>query len=193
MDKKKFYDQVRASIFRGRLNYTQVQGIELILNHWLKAGYTDLRWLAYILATVYHETAHTMQPVEEYGKGRGRRYGRKQKMSGRSYSVPDKLYYGRGHVQLTWYENYDKMGKLLNIPLLEQPELALVPDISLKILFEGMTRGVSRRGDFTGVSLEDYFNTYKEDWVGARKIINGLDRASKIAGYAKEFYKALKS
>ncbi len=29
-----------------------------------------------MLATVYHETAKTMQPIEEYGRGVGRDYGK---------------------------------------------------------------------------------------------------------------------
>ena len=86
-----------------------------------------------------------------------RNYKKKKKIpeiSRDSLYSPDKIYYGRGDVQLTWYENYELMGKLLNIPLLEQPELALSPEISARIMIEGMTKGKSNRGDFTGVSLE---------------------------------------
>ena len=139
-----------------------------------------------MLATTYHETAKTMQPIEEYGRGRGKRYGRKIMYSSRPYEWPDKLYYGRGYVQLTWYENYKKMGEILNIPLLEQPELALQPDISAKIMIEGMTRGY-----FTGKALRDYFNERKDDPVNARRIINVLDQANKIAGYYNDFLNAM--
>jgi hypothetical protein len=133
-----------------------------------------------------------MCPVEEIGKGKGRRYGGKQKLSGERYSSPDEIYYGRGDVQLTWYENYEKMGKLLGVPLLEEPELALVPEISARIMLEGMTKGASMRGDFTGVSLENYFNAWKDDPVNARRIINGLDKADMIAGYHNKFLTAIK-
>ena len=189
--RKIFYDNIRVSLFKGKLRQSQVNNIEVILNYWEKSKYTDLRWLAYMFATTYHETAHTMRPVEEYGKGRGKAYGKKLKMNRKPYSYPNKIYYGRGYVQLTWYDNYALMGKILNLPLLEQPELALKSEIAVKIMFEGMTYGISFKGDFTGKALEDYFNDKKTDWVNARKIINGLDKAELIAGYAKKFYKAL--
>lgn len=157
-------------------------GAEAIIKHWKsKKLLTDKRWLAYILATAYHETAHTFEPVREIGRGKLRPYGRKRKQTGEPYTI-DQIYYGRGHVQLTWYENYDKFGKLLGIDLLNNPDLALDMTTSIRIMFTGMTRGL-----FTGVNLSRYFNDEREDWVNARKIINGTDKAEMIAEYGKEF------
>lgn len=192
INRTNFYELIRGpkKLFT-TLTTSQVEGMEAILDYWELEGHTDLRWLAYMLATVYHETAKTMQAIEEYGKGKNRPYGRKLKMSGRAYTLPNKIYFGRGLVQLTWYENYDLMGKILGIDLLNEPELALDLGISIKIMFEGMLKGKSLRGDFTGVSLEKYFNSTTEDWKNARRIINGLDKADLIADYAKTFYKAL--
>lgn len=192
INRKKFFDTVRKSFFNGKLSQRQVDGMEGILSVWEKDGYRDLRWLAYMLATSYHETAANMYPIEEYGKGAGRKYGAKIKMSGKPYTNPNKIYYGRGHVQLTWFENYELMGKLLCIPLLERPELALDPVISVQIMFEGMTTGASAKGDFTGKSLDQYFNGKTEDWINARRIINGLDKAQLIASHGKRFLLALK-
>jgi len=101
--------------------------------------------------------------------------------------MPDKLYYGRGFVQLTWYENYLKFGQLLGIDLLNDPDKAMELNIATKILFAGMTQGL-----FTGVNLARYFNDQREDWEGARKIINGNDCAAKIAAYGKNFLECLK-
>ena len=84
------------------------------------------------------------------------------------------------------------MGKLLNTPLLEKPELALDPEISAKIMIEGMTKGKSNRGDFTGVSLETYFNNKRDDPINARRIINLLDKAELIAGYHYKFLDGIK-
>lgn len=154
MDKVKFYNCIRSTIF-GKLLQSQVDSIEAILN---ECNNMDERKIAYILGTVYHETNATMLPIEEYGKGRGRPYGKKIKHNGEIYSYPDKLYYGRGFVQLTWYENYEKFGKILNIPLLENPELALDLNISAKILVVGMEKGL-----FTGKKLDNYFNDKKTD------------------------------
>ncbi len=61
-----FYDRVRVTLFGGRLQPPQVQGLEAILDHWEKTSAAkDDRWLAYMLATAFHETARTMQPVRE--------------------------------------------------------------------------------------------------------------------------------
>lgn len=191
INRKYFFDSIRDSLFHGDFTQPQVEGLDAILDRWEASGLTDLRWLAYMLATCYHETAKTMQPIEEYGKGNGYKYGKKIKRSGIPYTLPDKIYYGRGYVQLTWYENYETMGRLLGIDLLNNPELALHPNIAAQIMFEGMTKGNSHFGDFTGKSLENYFNETKEDWVNARRIINGIDKAELIAGYGKEFFTAL--
>jgi hypothetical protein len=192
IDRKTFYDSVRNNIFFPKLTVKQVEGIEAVFNKWDKTKHEDLRWLAYMLATIYHETARTMLPIEEFGKGKGKDYGKKLKMSRKPYTTPDKLYYGRGRVQLTWYENYEKMGKLLGIDLLNYPEKALNNDIDVAILFEGMLKEESNFGDFTGRCLEQYFNDKTEDPVNARKIINGLDKANLIAGYYQTFKTALK-
>lgn len=191
INKTKFYNEVRSSLFGGKLLAPQVAGMDYILSCWSASGLRDLRWLAYMLATVLHETARTMQPIEEYGRGRNYKYGRKVKRSGVAYTKPDKIYYGRGYVQLTWYENYELMGRLLNIDLLRYPELALRPDVAARIMFEGMLRGASSFGDFTGKCLEMYFNQTTEDPVNARKIINGLDKAETIAEYYRRFHRAL--
>lgn len=181
---KIFYDEVRQGLFGRTLTQGQVDGMNAILAEWEERGLTDLRWLAYMLATVKWETAHTMQPIEEYGKGEGRAYG-----------IPDpetgEAYYGRGYVQLTWKENYAKMGKLLGLDLVKIPSLALNELIAVQILFEGMLKAESGVGDFTGVSLERYFNDTTEDWVNARRIINGTDKAQEIANIAHRFYEAL--
>lgn len=192
MNRRAFFDEIRHSLFGGRLTQGQVDGISFKLDAWERSGLTDIRWLAYMLATSYHETDKTMRPIEEYGRGKGRPYGRKLKQNRQPYTWPDKLYYGRGDVQLTWYENYETMGRLLGIPLLEQPELALKPDVSARIMIEGMTKGKSNRGDFTGVSLENYFNATKDDPVHARRIINGLDKANLIATYHNKFLTAIR-
>jgi len=184
IDRPKFYNCIRKNIF-GRLTQEQVDSINAILDECLVL---DNRQTAYVLGTAYHETAHTMLAIEEYCKGKGKRYGKKIKMSGEPYEFPDKIYYGRGFVQLTWYENYEMMGKVLNIPLLEQPELALDTKMAAKILVKGMKYGL-----FTGKSLDDYFNSSKEDWINARRIVNGLDKAELIAQYAQKFYYCLEN
>jgi predicted DNA-binding ribbon-helix-helix protein len=193
MDKKLFFEKIEGTLFNGRLSPGQRNGMEVKLAAFDERGIRDDRWRAYMLATSYHETARAMLPVEETGKGRGKPYGAKRKHDGTAYTYPDQLYYGRGDVQLTWYENYERMGKILGIPLLARPGLALDPVISARIMIEGMTRGISNRGDFTGVSLEDYFNDRVEDPGNARRVINGLDKSYLITRYYRAFLAASRS
>lgn len=184
-----FYNNYRLNF--GKLSSTQVNGFEAIFNEWDNKKFNDTRWLAYMLATVYHETAKTIAPIEEYGKGKTRPYGKKLKYSGVAYITPNKIYYGRGFVQLTWYENYELLGRLLKLDLLNNPELCLTLNVATKVMFEGMLKGSSSIGDFTGKCLEMYFNTKVEDPINARKIINGTDKANLIASYYWLFKKCL--
>jgi putative chitinase len=189
INRANFFTEARKNF--GKFNQSQVDGFNSILDEWELTKYTDKRWLAYMLATAWHETDATMQPIEEYGKGKTKTYGKKIKHSGVSYSMPDVIFYGRGLVQLTWYENYELMGKLLKVDLLKRPELALLMEVSVKIMFEGMLRGSSSFGDFTGKCLEMYFNNKTDDPINARRIINGTDKADLIAGYYNKFLRAL--
>jgi putative chitinase len=197
IDRKHFFDTVRPALFNGAMSQDQVHGMEAILREWEAQQLTDLRWLAYILSTTYHETAKTMQPIAEYGKGKKYDYGKKLKMGGGpgkriAYETPDKIFYGRGHTQNTWYENYQRLTKAAATQgkpwdFLNNPELLLQMEPSIWATFFAM-----RVGLYTGKKLSDYFTDKKEDWVNSRKIINGLDCAEKIAGYAKVFYEAIK-
>lgn len=189
-DQKTFFDYVRRAPFGNRLSQSQVDGICSILAAWqAQCPGADDRHIAYSLATAFHETGGKMLPVRE-GFAKTDAQARRV-VAARSYGKPDpvtgKVYYGRGQVQLTWAKNYQTMGRLLGQPLYEHPDLALDPTISAHILVEGMIRGASGKGDFTSKALEDYFSATKDDPVGARRIINGTDKASLIAGYYRNF------
>lgn len=136
-----------------------------------------------MLATTHHETDRTMTPIEEYGKGKGRKYGKRLKMSGKAYTDTQNIFYGRGFVQLTWYENYQKAGKKLGVNFIKNPGLTLDLKYATQIMLLGMIQGW-----FTGKKLSNYFSTTKEQWVNARRIINGTDKAQLIASYAKKYY-----
>ncbi len=187
INEKFFFDQVRARLFGGKISTSQYNGLKAILDEWqLNWKNKDDRWLAYMLATTHHETDRKMQPIEEYGKGKTKDYGKRLKMDRTPYTDTTAIFYGRGFVQLTWYENYKKAGAKLGIDLLQKPELALDISNSTKILFNGMNEGW-----FTGKKLSNYFNATTEDWLNARRIINGKDKASLIADYAYKYYSSI--
>jgi hypothetical protein len=200
INRKFFFDHIREPLFPDGLQQHQVDGIEAILGEWEPAhAADDDRWLAYILATAYHESAHTMQPVRETLASSDAQavarldsawHSGKLSWVSTPYWQPDpsgKSWFGRGLVQITFQKNYAKLGKAIGEPKLgTDPDLALDMGVAIKVMFVGMYQGL-----FTGRKLSDYFNKAEEDWIEARRIVNGLDRAKPIAGYAKTFYAAI--
>lgn len=190
-----FFDACRAGIMGPTLDAGEVSGVNIILE--AMEG-SPLSWTAYALATAWHETAHTMQPVKERGGDNYffRKYDPKgqnpklAKMLGNTESGDGVKFCGRGYVQLTGRANYAKAAAFTGQPLLDRPELAQQEDIAAKIMRWGMERGV-----FTGKRLGDMLPAGKPatrpEFVQARRIINGLDRAVDVAGYAVAFQDAL--
>jgi len=185
VDPVKFFDAIRPTLFHGSMTELQVAGITAILEAWtVHAPASDPRFIADSLGQVYWETEYTMQPIEEVGHGEGRAYGKPAGPYGQRY-------FGRGFVQLTWlavYQHAETRLRFHNIAanLVETPDLALRPDIAAAILVFGMTEGW-----FTGRRLAQFFDGTRSDWVDARTIINGHDKAALIAGFALHFYHGL--
>lgn len=196
--RKTFFDAVRVSLFDGVLKKHQVTGLTAILDRGAVAAEIDDRWLAYMLATAHHETGRTMQPVREtFAKSDVRAIALLDSAfdNGRlpSVSVPywrrdaeGNSWLGRGLVQLTHRVNYEKMALATGIDLVSRPERAMEMAVAVDILFIGMQTGA-----FTGRRLEQYFSESKEDWTGARRIINGRDRAALVAGYGMRYLAAI--
>lgn len=179
-----FYDYIRGD--KGELfpvfSDAQFQGVQQTLKY--SAGRLPLCWCAYVLATEYHETARRMQPVKE---------GLTVSEEWRKKNLRYYPWYGRGEIQLTWEDNYrrvkEELAKLgYDVDLTANPDLALDPKISTIIMVEGMVHGW-----FTGKRLRDYINTAgdRKQYFNARRIVNVLDKADLIAGYALEFEKGL--
>ena len=157
-----------------KLSVTQKNNAKAILEGCVQYT-TDLRALAYVLSTAIGES--NIQPIKEYRASPGTSL----------YTVQNRYwgsgYYGRGYVQLTWDYNYKKFGDLLKIDLLRNPDLALKPDTAGKIICLGMAKGL-----FTGVGLSNYFSDSKADWYNARRIVNGVDKASEFGDRASRIY-----
>lgn len=186
-NRKKFFDGFKANI-DSSLEQEQVNGLEFLLSKMEDDPlWRDVRHIAYAFATTGHETAWSFQPVEE-----GYYLGSKAKVVAFQKSLRYYPYFGRGYVQLTWetkkIPNYSKASKALGVDFVNKPELVMVPENAYKILTLGM-----HQGWFTGKKLTDFISGSKVDYKNARKIINGLDKATLIAGYAKQFESILRA
>lgn len=194
-DPQAFFKLVRAAF--GGLEQKQVDGFSALLAAMGKAGW-PLSWTAYGLATAYHETAHTMQPVKEYGGAaylkkmydiEGARPAKARELGNLSPGDGEK-FGGRGYPQLTGRANYEKAGRACGLPLVNDPDLMLRPDVASSVMIWGMEQGA-----FTGKKLADYLPQHGEanhrQFELARYIINGTDKAAAIAKIAIAFQSAL--
>ena len=173
----------------GKLSTEARQGLGQLLRFMREdSDLFDHGWMGYMLATAKHETAHRFQPIEEYGKGAGKKYGKAVQYVDSQGVTHSNKYYGRGYVQLTWLDNYKRMAGPSRVgeDLITDPSRALEPQVAYRIMSYGM-----RNGSFTGKRLSDYISGGSTDYYNARRIINGTDKASTIAKYAKNFEKWL--
>jgi predicted chitinase len=215
---------------------------------------TDTRWAAYMLATMFVETSHTVRlkqgssashrtqkvwrnftPVEEAGHGRGREYFLPVKVDRLSNGdalvtewdgdqwrvLPSGIaqnqtpgilrgiddptasaspiyvqapgqanqYYGRGYVQLTWWDNYLKAGIVAGkgLAFLFDPDQLLDRDQAYSVMSVGMVTG---KGFANGRRLSQYFIGAKTDYVHARDMINkgvALAQKKEVADIARKF------
>jgi len=179
-----FFTHVRSKL--GPLKQAQVEGFNFLL---AAIEGSPLAFASYELATTWHETKATMQPVRE------------------AYWLPESWrqrnlryypWYGRGYVQLTWERNYAladakcaAAGLCQPGELLAAPDKVMEPAIAAYILRIGMEEGW-----FTGVKLSTFLPkngvATRAQYMNARTIINGTDKADLIEDYAQIFEKAFR-
>lgn len=212
VDRSHFYDNFpKAALFGKGLNDKRREGFAAIFDVWDQVDEFDiLEWLAYALATAWHETGGQMQPVREgfaasdaaayeavskYCAKQGIDNYAKRHGNGNSY-------YGRGYVQLTHANNYKRMGERLELGarLYDDPDGVMQPAVGGRILLVGMIDGLFRPAKGR---LFDYFNGTAQRWHDARELING-DKDKKpawangqsigglVAQYGKGFKGALR-
>ena len=141
---------------------------------------------AYCLATAHHETGNFKYLREIWGPTAAQKRYEGRADLGNTQKGDGKRFMGRGLVHITGRRNYTDWSKRLGLDLLKNPELAEKPEIAVRILVEGM-----KLGTFTGKKLSDYITLNKSDFKGARRIVNGTDKADLIAGYAREYDRLL--
>lgn len=194
LDKKVLFSYLRRAPFGGKLSQDQVNGVNVLLDTWAKEyPNPDIRFVAYSMASVFHETGGRMTPVREtfastdiQAKARLTKAHATGRLPWVSKDYWSDGYFGRGYIQLTHRVNYRRVGLRLGLDLVNNPKLTLKPTVSAQIAIIGMVEGL-----FTTKKLEHYFNDKTDDPTSARKIVNGTDKAKLIAGYHKSFLAAL--
>lgn len=182
MNRAAFFDAIRDHV---TLTAENVPGFGKVIDYGAARG-TPLDDLAYVLATAYWESNKTMRPVEEaYWLSEAWR-----KAHLRYYP-----WHGRGLIQTTWKANYDAMGRELGVSLIAHPEYLLEWRYALPALFVGMEKGL-----YTGKALDDYIDGIDEpddedlrEYVAARRIVNGTDKAATIGRIALRMEKGLRA
>lgn len=179
---KEFFARVREAF--GPLSQNQVNGLNLLL---AATKALPARHRAYVLATAWHETGpensilHMTPRLEIWGPTEAQlRYEGREDL-GNTEKGDGKRFMGRGYVQITGRANYRRASKLVGQDLVAVPSLAMRPEIASVIIVDGMVNGW-----FTGKKMADY-----DSFVDMRRVVNGTDKATLIAGYAEKFEDAL--
>lgn len=187
MSRNGFYTQVTHSLFHGSLPAWQKNPLDAILDECERLG-RDIRECAYVMATAYHETSR-FKYNEEIGQGRGHKYGEEIWR----YSNAKVAFFGRGWPQHTWLGNYARLSVRATLALGREIDFVNNPDLingsdelQAWAMWECMISGL-----WTGRNFADCKENGVLDYVKARTIVNGTDRAELIAGYAEEFEAAL--
>ena len=158
---------------------------------------TDVRLVAYTLATIKWETANSFKPTAETGSDEEleKRYGPATDIGrrlGNTEAGDGARYKGRGYLQLTGRGNYSRVNEWLGLAgtdsdVVKQPERVMDPEIAYRVAGAMMSQGL-----VTGRKLADFINNQNTDYTNARKIINGLNHAEEIANSAKKFEQILR-
>jgi putative chitinase len=199
MDRKVFYDAIRAKL--GALSTANVAGFELFINEAVRR-HELLASFAYVLATVWWETAKTMQPVREaYWVGKGNEAAAEAWRKAHLRYWP---FYGRSYPQFTWEQNYKRATDIWNatyrgdgpmVDFVKNPDAIMDPKYGVPLTFHAMDAGW-----FTGKKLGDYIDNIDEgdaedlrEFISARRIVNGTDRQTEIGNLALMFEHNLRS
>lgn len=209
-DPKAFFAHLRrrdSGVFGTRLSQGQVDGMNGIITAFDQVGDGRRVTLAYALATTYWETGRRMMPVREgfatTDVGARRAVNRLAKRRGSDsnvakYAQPTgpygHVYYGRGHVQLTWLENYRMSSADAGVDLVKNPDAMLDPVISARVLIRGLMDGRwnGRGKGVTEYEMMDGVPGLNEiEAIAARRTVNVQDKAREIAEIYRSFDAAL--
>ena len=194
MDERRFFEEIRSSkkIFtRQRLTQSQVDGVSALITAWRVYGGGRRNHFSWILGAVYYETGTLMTPVREgfSDSDSAARRVVKNRRYGHATGAYSHVYYGRGHIQLTWMRNYRASSDDVGVDLVKHPDAMLDSKISARLAIKGVLDG---RWNASGKGLGSYLSATKSDYKNARRTVNVLDKWATIKVYALAFEHALK-
>jgi predicted chitinase len=146
----------------------------------LQNGLTDRASVIAIVATIATEVA-SFEPINEYG---GDEYFTKhyegREDLGNTQAGDGARFHGRGFIQLTGRANYRNYGRKLGVPLEDQPELALEPEVAAKLLAsyfaDRKIADAARSGDWQLVRRK--VNGGLNGWDRFSSIVSRLEQAA---------------
>ena len=193
-----FFAYARRSPFGDRLSQQQVDGLTDILNEW-EAHYSHLplTYLACYLGQAFRETGGTMAPVRETFATSDKQAMARLETAWTSGTLPSvktpywrKGWFGRGRIQVTHAENYSYAQAKSGLPIVANPSLMLDSKADLKVSLPGTIEGWWTRGKHR---MSMYLDRPDPDFEGARRIVNGNDKAKLVATYCEAFLAALRA
>lgn len=156
--------------------------LETVANNWplirdalVAEGFRDPATFLAAIATTYVETHvgdNTFKPIKELGGVAyfTANYENNREIAnqlGNTQPGDGARYCGRGYIQITGRANYRNYGKVLGMPLEDNPDLALDPSVAARIMaayFAG--RGIPDRAKTAYASAG-------QDWQPVRRAVNG--------------------
>lgn len=215
-DRKHLFDLLRNAPFGGRLSELQVKAVSLILDLCEKLS-LPLPFIAYIIATAFHETGGTFNPGKEslnytasalkskFSRSRisieeANKYGRTSKQAANQSAIANLIYGGAWGLKNLGNKLFGDGWRFIGRGLVQLTGrknytiygLAENPDEAMKLekaVFILVDGMV--RGIFTGKSLSDFMvgGLFKAE--AARAVVNGSDKASLIAMHYEAILAAL--
>ncbi len=188
----------------------QLDAVQALVNVWeteprlagSNSKVNDDKRIAYIIATVYHETTKNLYPTREcscrtnvgsiacvrrlWQKGIAQPYHRLDPATGHSY-------YGRGQTQLTLKENFIRVGNKLGVGrgLYEKPDRSLDLTVSARNAVLGLYLGWYRARNGKWLNLKDIPFTRDRDWIEARQVLIGTRADREVAQFARRIHRGV--
>lgn len=141
---------------------------------------------AYLMATAKHETGSTFLPIEERGSDTYlSKYWTNLKLRKwlkNQFASDAQRFKGRGFVQITGRGHYETASKVVGMDLITYPDKAEDWETAYRIMVHFCINGL-----FTGLKLGRFLTTKETDFINARRVVNGTDKAELIASYAQAY------